>query len=133
MEIGNFAEYMFKTNKVNKIINLNLVGVENNKDLFCCFIDLFCKGLILCYGQGNTIDFDELDLEKFSYLKTKMECGGIIIKLDIIENPDPCPMTYINSVDIDNAPDNLPLESYCFKIFKENKIYHIYFSLEHRL
>lgn len=72
MEIGAFAEYMFRTNTGDRIIQLNLEGIENNKDLFLCFIDLFCKGLVLCYGMGSkSIDFDCLTIERFAYMKKK--------------------------------------------------------------
>jgi len=66
MEIGDFAEIMFTKNENNYPIPINFEGIENNKDLFLCFMDLFCKGLIICYGNGNrSINFDDLDLDKF--------------------------------------------------------------------
>lgn len=132
MEIGEFAEYMFVTNTSDRSIYMNLEGIENNKDLFLCFIDLFCKGLILKFGNGATsINFEDLNLDKFSYLKIKMAQAGICIHLDIQENEIELP-TSINGEEIDNEDENKPLESYIFKICNGKTNYHIHFSLEHK-
>lgn len=133
MEIGDFAEHMFVRNTTNRLISLNLEGIENNKDLFLCFVDLFCKGLIACYGEGqSSVDFDSITLERFQHLQKKMRNAGIIANLDIIDNPVEIP-TSINSHEIEMSPDDQPLESYYFRIFNREKTYQIHFTLEHRV
>lgn len=132
MEIGQFAEHMFLRNKDNKPINLSLEGIENNKDLFLFMIDLFCKGLVLCYGTNNSVDFDSLNVENFAYLKKCMHAAGIVITLDIIELPIPIP-TSINGAEIDDDVDDKPLESYVFRIYKNSNMYQIRFSLTHNI
>jgi hypothetical protein len=127
-DIIAFSKYMFLENKNNKIIRLDLQGIENNKDLFLFFIDLFCKGIIVCYGINNTVNFDDLDNEKFNFIKQKMFNAGIIINLNISQNIINLP-THINSSEIDAEIDNKQLEEYIFKIYKEFQIYEITFSL----
>jgi hypothetical protein len=129
MEIGDFAEIMFTKNENNYPVLINFEGIENNKDLFLCFMDLFCKGLILCYGNGNrTINFDDLDLEKFKYIQTKMMNSGIVIHMNVVPVDYELP-TSINSNEIESQPDDLSLESYHFKIYNKFYIYDISFEL----
>lgn len=133
MEIGEFAEYMFKTNTTDRAIQINLEGIENNKDLFLCFIDLFCKGLVLCYGMGSkSIDFDCLTLDRFASMKKKMSNAGIVVNLDVKEN-ESFVKTAINSEEIDGARDDLSIEDYKFVIENGYKTYRIWFRLEHRV
>ena len=127
-DILEFATYMFFENKDNRLIRLNLQGIENNKDLFLFLIDLFCKGLVICYGINNTVNFDDLDINKFNNIKQKMFNAGIIINLELIQTDVALP-THINSAEIDSESDNKELEDYIFKIYKDTQIYEIRFSL----
>lgn len=127
-DITEFSEYMFLHNINNRKIQLNLEGIEDNKDLFLFFIDLFCKGLVLCYGQNNSVDFDTLDLDKFAHIKTKMGNAGIIINLSIVDNPI-FMATSINSAEIDAQDCNKSISEYVFKIYKGNHTYNITFIL----
>lgn len=132
MEIGDFAEIMFTKNENNYPVPINFQGIENNKDLFLCFMDLFCKGLIICYGNGNrSINFDDLDLDKFKYIKTKMANAGIVINMNVIK-VEYLLTTSINSNEIERQLDDLPLESYHFKIYNNFFIYDMSFEL-HRV
>lgn len=133
MEIGEFAEYMFRNNTNDRVIQLNLEGIENNKDLFLCFIDLFCKGLVVCFGNGaKSIDFDCLTIDNFNRMKTKMANAGIVVDLLVNNNVDHLP-TAINSSDIDSSPEDMPLESYRFVIQHGYTTYNIGFRLQHRV
>lgn len=127
-DITEFSEYMFKNNTYNRKIQLNLEGIEDNKDLFLFFIDLFCKGLVLCYGNNNTVDFDTLDADKFAHIKTKMANAGIHINLSIKDNPIYMP-TSINSDEIDSQDSDKPIHEYVFKIYKAQHTYHITFTI----
>lgn len=127
-DITEFSEYMFKNNTNNRKIQLNLEGIENNKDLFLFFIDLFCKGLVICFGENNSIDFDTLDLDKFAYIKQKMGNAGIHINLSIDQNPIYM-NTSINSAEIDSQDPNKSVHEYVFKIYKGELTYNITFTL----
>lgn len=130
MDIIEFAEHMFVRNRDDRRIGLNLQGIENNKDLFMFMIDLFCKGLILCYGDGKSVDFDSLSIDKFDYIKKKMANAGIVIKLDILQNEIELPTT-LNNVDLERAPENDPLETYHFDISHGYTTYRVQFALSH--
>ena len=127
-----FAEYMFLGNPSHKQINLSLEGIENNKDLFLFFIDLFCKGLVMCYGKDKSIDFDILDIDKFEKLKKSMSNAGIIISLDIITLQTYI-STKINSNELDLELNDHLLEYYTFKIYKGYLLFQIKFSLKHNV
>ena len=127
-----FAEYMFLGNPSHKQINLSLEGIENNKDLFLFFIDLFCKGLVMCYGEDKSIDFDILDIDKFEKLKKSMSNAGIIISLDIITLQTYI-STKINSNELDLELNDHLLEYYTFKIYKGYLLFQIKFSLKHNV
>lgn len=128
-DITAFSEYMFQTNIHNRKIQLILEGIENNKDLFLFLMDLFCKGLVLCYGVNNSVDFDSLDLDKFAYIKSKMGNAGIHIHLDVKENPIHMP-TSINSEEIDAESPDKPVDQYIFKIYKGQHTFNIRFALD---
>lgn len=133
MEIGDFAEYMFRTNVSDRAIQLNLEGIENNKDLFLCFIDLFCKGLVICYGGGSkSVDFDCLTLERFAEMKRKMGNAGIVVELSVQMNEHALP-TAINSSEIDASPEDMSLDSYRFAVQHGHTTYNIWFRLQHRV
>jgi len=123
-----FAEYMFLNNKNNRQIALSLEGIENNKDFFLFFIDLFSKGLVLCYGTNKSIDFDTLDQEKFDHIKKCMSAAGILISLKIEPTLTYTP-TSINGPEIDELPEDLPISDYIFKIYKGSLVYQIQFLL----
>lgn len=135
MEIGDFAEQMFLKNKNDKILHIDFIGIENNKDLFLCFIDLFCKGLVMCFGNhARTIDFDDLTQDKFAYIKKKMGLAGICVNLNITQTPIPTnTITSINTEEIDNEEDYKPLNEYVFRILRSDLLYEINFELEHKI
>lgn len=127
-DIIAFSEYMFIKNTYNRPIQLNLQGIENNKDLFLFLIDLFCKGLVICYGTNNSVNFDDLDLPKFQHIKSKMANAGIIIDMEITNSPIEIP-TSINSEELEAEEDHKELKEYTFKIFKGLHIYNIKFCI----
>lgn len=127
-DIIAFTEYMFRKNTNNRPIHLNLEGIESNKDLFLFFIDLFCKGLVVCYGVNNKVNFDDLNMDKFAYIKQKMANAGIQIDLNVKQHPTEL-QTFINSDEIDAEPEDKELKDYVFKLYNHKTIYEIKFKL----
>lgn len=156
MHISDLADFMFKKNVHNSIIELELNGVEDNKDLFFFLVDLFCKGLVLLFGRENKVEIDSLTMEDFSVVKQKMSLAGVNVLLNIVEvppdlvdaiesikspedNDDPDapsdiekPNNYVNINDLEKEPNNKSLEDYVFKLKLSNLIYNINFELVHR-
>ena len=140
LEIDELANFMFKRNENNVVLELSLGGIENNKDLFYFILDLFCKGLVLMFGNGtNNVDVDTITYENFLSIKEKMLCAGIQVNMehypnDIALNEENLSKkVVINTDEINEADDNKPLNEYVFKLYSLKNQYIISFSLVHRV
>lgn len=131
MEVDDFSTFLFTKNINNAIIELSLGGVENNKDLFMFLVDLVCKGLVLLFGEENRVELDNVTLEDFNMIRKKLACAGIHI--DLLVEPNDGDIPGINLYELDNIPDNSPLEHFRFKITSISFIYNIGFKLIHRV
>lgn len=130
VEVDELSDFIFLKNKNDAIIELELGGVENNKDLFCFLLDLFCKGLVKVYGVNNQVEIDNLQMSDFMFLKKKLECAGIRIILDVKPNTEELPLG-VNSTQIKNLPDNLQLGEYRFMVVSKLHIINIHYELFH--
>lgn len=140
LEIDELANFMFKKNENNIVLELSLGGIENNKDLFYFILDLFCKGLVLMFGNGtNSVDVDTITYDNFLSIKEKMLCAGIQVNMEYypndisLNNVDPSKKTIINTDEINEASDDKPLNEYVFKLLSLKNQYIISFSLVHRV
>jgi hypothetical protein len=146
MHINDLATFMFLKNVNNAIVELSLGGVENNKDFFYFCLDLFCKGLVILFGENGKVNVESLTQEQFAIIKQKMSLAGIDVKLDVfIEQqttislldeapPDVDPIkTSINFNEIDMDDDNKPLSDYVFRLKMDNLLYNIHFETIHRV
>lgn len=154
MHINDLADFMFIKNTNNSLIELELNGIEDNKDLFFFLVDLFCKGLVLLYGTNNKVEISDLTLEDFNTVKQKMALAAVDVHLLITEVPqdeedvepedessdggnddedapdDIDPVNkYVNFNDLEKEPNNKPLSDYVFKLKQQNMIYNIHFTL----
>lgn len=140
LEIDELANFMFKRNENNVVLELSLGGIENNKDLFYFILDLFCKGLVLMFGNGtNSVDVDTITYENFLSIKEKMLCAGIQVNMEYYPNDIPLndenisKRAVINTDEINEASDDKPLIEYVFKLYSLKNQYIISFSLVHRV
>lgn len=156
LEIDELAQFLFQTNTCNAIIELRLGGIEDNKDLFYFCLDLFCKGLVLLFGNDNRIIVNNISLEQFQKVKTKMANAGINVCLTVENNNSllehhetdntNVPNTNmpsdllasalypkLNMDHIETLPNNLNLTDYKFEInLSETTTYIISFELFHK-
>lgn len=132
MQIGDFAQFMFKENINNAIIELSLEGIENNKDFFFFLVDLLCKGLVLLYGKDNRIELHLLTLDDFKNIKDKMILAGIQVNLNVEPNNDML-LPSINLNHIESMSSNLDLNKFKFKIIGSELIYEVSFNLIHKV
>lgn len=142
MEVSDLADFMFKRNVNNVVLDLSLGGIENNKDFFYFILDLFCKGLVLLFGgEENSVDVDTITMDNFKIVKEKMLCAGININMAYYPNDidlqdgevvDMSKRTVLNLDEINSSPDNKPLEEYVFKLLTIKNQYIISFNLLHR-
>lgn len=138
LEIDDLADFMFKRNVNNVVLELSLGGLENNKDLFYFILDLFCKGLVAMFGNGtNSVDVDTITYDNFMSIKEKMFCAGIEVNMEYYPNDissgDSETKTVINTDEINNASDDKPLNEYIFKLYTLKNQYLISFNLVHRV
>jgi hypothetical protein len=140
LEIDDLAEFMFKRNDNNVVLELSLGGLENNKDLFYFILDLFCKGLVMMFGNGtNSVDVDTITYDNFMSIKEKLLCAGIQVNMEYYPNDIPSDeagtekRAVINTDEIINASDDKQLNEYIFKLFTLKNQYLISFSLIHRV
>lgn len=139
MGVGDLAEFMFVRNVNHAILDLALGGIENNKDLFCFILDLFCKGLVLMFGnETRSVNIEDITMDNFQLLKQKMLCAGINISLqvfpaDLVSEDGQTQRAMLNLDEINASADNLPLEAYEFKVQNTQSTYVISFNLVHRV
>lgn len=128
VNIDDIAHYMFLTNKNNNLISLSLPLLDGNKDLFYFLLDLFCKGLVILFGNNNRVPIENLTIDDFSKIKEKMSCAGINITLDVVTNSFSSAF-FINFADIENMPLNLNLKDYSISMITPVRRYKISFDL----
>lgn len=160
IQIDELAEFVFKTNKMDAVVELSLGGIEDNKDLFYFCLDLFCKGLVLLHGKGdNTLIVNDITMEQFDVIKRKMKNAGIEVTLNVITSPGDSghaatPVEYdlqddcnpptdlpvealypnVNIDEVEMLPGNLDLKDYKFEIHLSPQMtYSISFELFHRV
>lgn len=123
--IDDLADYMFVKNK-NNIISLTLPLLQSKKDLFYFLFDLFCKGLVILFGNNNRVSIENLTINDFDKIKEKMSYAGIDIFLIIIHIQS---STFsMNFKDLENSPSNLNLKDYEVSMTIGNNLYKISFD-----
>jgi hypothetical protein len=139
MQINDLAEFMFTKNVNNVVIDLCLGGIQNNKDLFYFCLDLFCKGLVIMFGNGsNSVDIEDLTADNFALIREKMLCAGVVVKLvalpsDIDDMEGNPVKASLNFDEINASGDNLPLSQYEFKVTNKLMLYIVSFSIVHQV
>lgn len=146
MHINDLAEFVFLGNKNNATIELSLNGIEDNKDLFYFCVDLFCKGLVMMFGENGKVSVDEINLEQFKSLQEKMANAGIAVSLKVYEEekkesivdegpegeaPDiPVePEPPVNLSHIESLPCDMGLGEYSFVIRSPPMVYNVSFDI----
>jgi hypothetical protein len=140
MNVNDLAEYLFIKNTEDKQVTLNVSenGVSCTRELFFFCLDIMFKGLILLYGSDNKVDVSEITLEKFNYLKRKMQCANICCNCDItyVDTPlenmvDLWTQNYLNFYTIHNSNGNMKLEDYHFDLQTKTCIFKIWFEMRY--
>lgn len=134
MAVDDLSRFMFKDNINDAIIELQLGGVENNKDLFCFLVDLLCKGLVIMFGEpGKTrLELEKLTEEDFHVIQRKMALTGIDVELYVKPNLDNEPAS-VNLREIEFLPNDAPLSDFVFRVTSSSFIYRIKFNIVHRV
>lgn len=132
MHIDDLAEFVFLKNANDAKIELTLGGIENNKDLFCFCLDLFCKGLILLFSDdGTRVLIDDMTYEQFELVNKKLACAGIQAHLKVLESDSD--IIFTNVTEIDSDVDDKPVDEYEFRLQNLTHVYKLTFSFAHNV
>lgn len=131
VHIDQLAQFVFLQNENDIIVELSLTNVETKKDLFFFCLDLFCKGLVLKFGNGGTqVDLATLQMDDFVYIQKKLRNAGIVVHLDL-QQCEEKQQPSINMDEVANMPEGLDINQYCFKVQSEYITYKVSFELVH--
>lgn len=129
MHINDLANFVFLENVNHAEIYLELHGVEDQKDLFYFCLDLFCKGLVLMYGNGgNKVNVEDITMEQFATIQKRMRLAGIEATLRASPSEGPAPnRTYLTVHE--HATTHSTMENYQFIVNTPDYSYELSFAL----
>jgi hypothetical protein len=142
MHVNDLAEFVFLKNVNDAKLVLSLGGIEDTKDLFYFCLDMFCKGLVMLFGKDGKVHVQDLTLDQFHTIKTKMYNASIDVVLNlhediadsdeeesVVDNEHlPC---YINIGHIESLPNNLNIKEYKFVLRASSMVYEVTFDIIH--
>lgn len=139
VDVGGVAEYIFKKNN-ESVIYLEIASLKSTKELFYFLFDVFCKGLIMLFGNQNQVELNTLTTEQFSLAGEKLRYANIKLSIqsfsretaeimDFIDNKSTPKMILNESLKkIFEMQDNEPLEKYQLNIMMEDNLHQVSFS-----
>ena len=146
IDVSELANYIFVHNIHDNDILININCLKTQKELFFLLFDLFCKGIILMYGENNRMTLNTLNMEQFDEVKRKLKCARIHLNLilydkemaelldlipkDMDDNYERNIITY-SLAKIRAADDNIDLKEFVFQLFMNNTLYCIHFDILH--
>jgi len=135
LEVEQLAKYMFTENTDDKRIGLDIHGLGHSKDLFCFCLDLFCKGIVFVCGENGRADVDAITVEQFHTISKKMLLAGIKCNIDFesmesdMTQEESRLLLHKSISDVKNAPDNLDVAAYFFKIKVQQSVCTLRFNM----
>ena len=139
IDVARVAEYIFKKN-VDSTMYLEVNSLKTTKELFFFLFDIFCKGLILMFGEQNQVELNTLTAEQFAKVGEKLRYAHIKLcidsyprdtaeMLDLINKDSSSKMILDESLQkINESDDNESLESYRINILMDNSFHQVSFS-----
>lgn len=134
MHINDLADFVFTKNVHNAEIFLQLFEVEDIKDLFFFCLDLFCKGLVLMYGEGNRVTLEDITMEQFAEVRRKLLLTGIEVFLhtEMRTEDDGMPTGENRTIIRVDEKDENELKDYKFTICTNTLVYEVHFELTNK-
>lgn len=86
---AHLPAFVFLQNTEHRAIHLDLAQVGSLRDIFYFLLHLLCKGMILMFGQNNSISIEDLDVDKLYELNSKLRCIGIKLHVTTIDLDEP--------------------------------------------
>lgn len=145
INVNDLANYIFKVN-TDKELYININSLKTKKELFFLLFDIFCKGIILMYGENNKMKLNNLELHQFEEIKTKLKYAHISLNLITYDKETAQILDLIppndqeikekniiqNSIDnIVKMPDDEDLKNYIFHLYMNDTLFCINFDILH--
>ena len=143
INIQDLAHYIFKTNiEERNELFLDIKTLKTNKELFFFCFELFCKGLIILYGNSeNKLLLNQVTMEQFDVIKQAMLYAHIKLHIHVYEQSTAELMELISTTDerdvicetinkLVSSEQNDMLDDYKFNIIINEVVYAIYFTIE---
>jgi hypothetical protein len=141
IDVGEVAKFIFEND--NKEIYINIQSLKTKKQLFFFIFDLFCKGIIILFGDGKRMCLNSLSLEQFDEIKIKMKNAHLLLNMcvydkDIAVLLDMIPENLENqekniiqkSINkITMMEDDLDLKEYIFHLYMNDALFCISFDI----
>ena len=135
-------EHIYFKNRNKQKIFVEAASLKSTKDLFRFCLDLFCKGLVLCYGdESRKVTIDSLSLEQIQDVIDKLSYTGIMTIIQVLQKDMEAEDHASNAEEssysiltesvkrIDEYPDNGDLKEYNFKIKVGPTVFCIFFDI----
>lgn len=145
IDITELAQYVFK-NETESSIFIKINCLKTTKELFFLLFDLFCKGLIILFGDNNRILLNKLDMDQFDKVRAKLKLAHVDLNLHLYDKETAILLDMIpsnlddrfektiiqNSLNkIQQMGDNEDLKDYVFQLYMNETLYNINFDIIH--
>ena len=142
IDVSEVAKYIFKINTDKEII-LNVKSIKTSRDLFFFLFDIFCKGIIILYGENNKMKLNDLQPYQFDEIKDKLKYAHIKLNMEMFDK-DTAILLDLLSEQIDEKNiiqksiddimlmgDNEELDKYIFNLYMNETLFCINFNIIH--
>ena len=141
LSYNEIIQYIFLNNMDRKRILLNLDKISNNKELFICCLDIFCKGLVYMHSKtGKKVIVNNLTEDDIQNTIDRISMTGIITIISLLSPIDAeelsdmkhtrkCIKESINNIHA--LKDDDFLHNFYFTLNVGNVIYKIKFDIIH--
>lgn len=145
IDITELAQYVFR-NESESPIFIEINCLKTKKELFFLLFDLFCKGLIILYGENNKILLNKLGMDQFDEVKAKLKLAHVDLNLTLYDKetavilemiPDMIDDRFEKTIiqkslaQINGMSDDMDLKEYVFQLFMNETLFNINFDIIH--
>lgn len=125
VETPQLAEFIFKNNTSKKLINIEVDGIKDTKDMFMFCVELLYHGIGIMCG-GPPINLDDMSHADFAKIKEHLVLAGIEVNVDV---------TLHGSIKEDNSvkQPSSGLEKHHMILTTSKATYDVWFKLVHNV
>jgi hypothetical protein len=142
IDLSQLAQYIFVTNvEAKNEIFLDVQTIKTTKELFFFCFELFCKGLVILYGDGSRLCLNSVTMDQFHEIRRLFAFAHIKLCLNVYEKDVACLVDLIEEKETEReaisksinaltkAPDNQELSKYMFNMLINNTLMIVSFDI----